>query len=86
LDITILYSIYFYFFSGKGIFRKRGLVIGNNMRFSNSRGCRGQPSNRKWSDKSKKVSFNSTPILDTKNVPIAAKLPDTSSPLSSPNL
>jgi hypothetical protein len=50
------------------------------------RGCRGQPSNRKWSDKSKKVSFNSTPILDTKNVPIAAKLPDTSSPLSSPNL
>jgi hypothetical protein len=40
---------------------------------SANRGCRAQPSNRKWSDKSKRVSFNSTPTLDTQTVPIAAK-------------
>ena len=38
-----------------------------------SRGCRCQPSNRKCSDKSKKVSINSTPTLDTQTVPIAVK-------------
>jgi hypothetical protein len=30
-------------------------------------------SNRKWSDKSQKVSFNYIPTLDTQTVPIAAK-------------
>jgi hypothetical protein len=34
----------------------------------------------------KKVSIHSTPTLDTKTVPTATKLPDSSLPLSSPNL
>lgn len=73
--------------SGVAWLRLLGILLQNEWaEVGKSRGCRGQSSNRKCSDKSKKVSINSTPTLDTQTVPIAAKLPDTSSPLSSPNL
>ena len=50
------------------------------------RGCRAQPSNRKCSEKSKKVSINSNPTSDTQTVPIDTKLQEALVARSSPIL